>query len=867
MYKNYNSLSAGRDACLKKCIGKSDGVPPFGGSTSFISFQKWLFSFLLIVFVSFFSNAQTTVINGTIDGSFEGANFAADGWSVYQGATPGFNNFAIGNQAAIGFAPTNGTRGVFVTNNGTSRGYAHIATTGGWAWIHKDVTLNAGETVASMTMDLFGNPGDAGYDGIVVAVSETNFLPLITTGGTGAITASSVPGMTFATTATANGFIEDGNYSVATSRTFNFPGSALGNATASSTRRIWIGWRNDVSGGNLTTPMSFDRVNMITAAPATFAATAVGGLWSSPATWAGGVVPAPGNNISIPAGSIVTVDQVTSYGDLAVNGTVQWASTALAMNLSGNLTINSGGKFLAYTSGGGTVQVNIGGNFTNDGYANFLIAGLTFNGAGSTLGGSGVFQGSGSEGIIRGLTFANLGSNTIATSQSLVVTQAFALTAGSLNTGGKLRLDNTVHSYGTAFNLGVESLAVNNMGTLYSVAPVVFGVSVTQYANLLAATVGTRYVSGNNVYLCTAGGTFNATPPTSTAASTFTTSGPTLLYIGTVGTLGNPFQVTAVAVGTQYFYGGNLYTCTVAGLPSAANPPIHTSGTASSGAATFRYVGTPATATVNYDATTQTVRTLTLTSRGSGYSSTPSVAFSVGVAGGAGSGAAAIAVFFQQVSGNTAGVTFSKGGGTTLSGGLPINSDQGTSVATTNPQASTGVGNISTTNGGNNYTVAPVVGFALPPALNLVTAAGTGFTSAPTITVTGGNLVSGTALTTFNFTITVNQGMVESVHLNTGTTATYSTLPTLSFTGGGGSGATLAFPAGCLPTATANIGSNGQLTSFTMTNAGFGYAGNAPAVGVGTTSGTANGGTFTTVATAPVARIALYNFTYLTPEN
>jgi hypothetical protein len=54
--------------------------------------------------------------------------------------------------------------------------------------------------------------------------------------------------------------------------------------------------------------------------------------------------------------------------------------------------------------------------------------------------------------------------------------------------------------------------------------------------------------------------------------------------------------------------------------------------------------------------------------------------------------------------------------------------------------------------------------------------------------------------------------------------------------------------------------STGGVESITVTNPGFGYVA-VPTVGVGTVSGSATGGTFTTVATAPTARVALYNYT------
>ena len=601
--------------------------------------------------------------------------------------------------------------------------------------------------------------------------------------------------------------------------------------------------------------------------PNTATATVNGGLWSSPATWASGVVPNAGSSVVIPSGSIVVVDQITSIVSLSVSGILQWNATANAMTVFANITVNSGGKFLPFTTvAGGTTSatINVGGDFINNGYCNFAAgtttAGLlNFNGSqqasslAQTLGGTGVFEGNGVKGIIRSLFFQTTGSSTINTTQDLI-TYSLAHTGGSLNTNGKITIDNTAQCYGQAINTQVANVTMTNMGTGYNVAPVVFSSAVVPYANLLAATLGTRYFYGNDVYLCTAGGTFNATPPTSTASTTFTTSGPTLIWIGTLGTIGTNVPYSgALSLTTNYFYGNNLYQAIVATATTIM--PTHTSGVVGN----FRYLGSVAKVAVNYDPTTLTVRSLTLTNSGSGYSSSaaPGLVFSVGVTGGLGSGAAATPNILYALNGPLNSLAQKSGGAATLNGGLTINSDAGAGSLTVDPQASSGVGNISTTYGGLNYSVAPTVGFAGPTAINLVTNAGSGYTVAPTITVTGGTLVSGTALATTNFTITLNQGKVVSVYLNASTTATYSVPPTLAFSSGT---ATLAFPAGCWPAATASIGSNGQITNFTMTNSGFGYV-IAPTVGVGTVSGTALGGTFTTVATAPTARVALYNLT------
>ncbi|WP_396217110.1 beta strand repeat-containing protein, partial [Flavobacterium sp.] len=615
----------------------------------------------------------------------------------------------------------------------------------------------------------------------------------------------------------------------------------------------WMVVPTSTAGGPTSCPVfSFTVV-----APATFTTTAGGGLWSNAATWVGGVVPPAGNDVSIPAGSIVTVDQVTSYKNLTVSGTLQWAATTRIMTLSGNLVINNGGSFLPYITTGTGQTINVAGNFQNDGYANLAMGStaINFNGTGSTLSGSGTFQGDGAKGIIRNLAFLNTGSNAITTTQNLIVTSSLTHTAGSLNTNGKLTIDNTAQVYGLPLNTQVANIAVTNMGTAYSVAPIVFGTTLTHWVANITGTLATRYVSGNNVYVCI-GGNIGATAPAHTTGVV-----DNLLWLGTVGTLGNPYPFNAASVvGTQYFYGDNLYVATVANtaaVNTAAAVPVHTSGILNN----YLYVGSVAKVSVNYDATSQTVRSLTLTNAGSGYASAPSIAFTNGVAG-TGSGLAATVVYIQQVAGFTNSTFQKSGGAATISGGLTINSDQGTSAATANVQASSGVGAISTTNGGVNYTVEPKVGFSGPTALNLVTNGGSGFTgtSAPTVAITGGTQpLGGTAYIATDFAVTVNNGKVVSVYL-TNTTKTYITPPTLTLTGGGGTGATLEFPAGCWPAATAVIGANRQITNFMVTNPGFGYV-VAPTVAVGNASATPTGGTYTTAITAPTARIALYNLT------
>ncbi|MEI6312383.1 MAG: fibronectin type III domain-containing protein [Bacteroidota bacterium] len=579
-----------------------------------------------------------------------------------------------------------------------------------------------------------------------------------------------------------------------------------------------------------------------TAPPAAYTSTTLGGLWSSTATWVGGIVPPSANDVVIVAGAIVTVDQAMNYNNLTINGSLRWNGTVNNLNLTGNLTIGSSGSFLPYTTAAtpAAIATTITGDFINNGFANMSLSTVTFNRVSgtSTLGGTGTFTvDQNNKGMFAAILIGNAGTLNIATSQNLVCRAAFA-NLGIVNPGGKLSFDQTSVVYGQAFNLQVASVAVTAMGTLYTAAPVATCTGAQRWVASTAVTAGQIRFSGTNVYTASVGGTTSITAPTHTSG-TATDGTVTWLWVGNTGTIGAAFQTTAPTVGNMYFYGNRLYVCTVTGTPSAAAPPVHTSGTVASGTASYRYVGTPASCSVNYDATTQTVRSLTLTSAGSGYSTAPAIL--IAPVNASGSGAAATAVIFTLV-GNAASGIFNCqiGSGSSLSGPISaINNSQG-------------VNSISLATGGVNYTVAPLIGIGFPTSQNLVTAGGSGYTTAPIVAISGGSTVTGFSNPTF--TVTVNQGKVVSVYVATAGSG-WLTAPTLTLTGGGGSGATCAFPAGCLATATANIGSNGQITGFTITNPGSGYIATSPTCVVA-------GGTFTTAAATPVARVGSYGVNY-----
>jgi hypothetical protein len=151
---------------------------------------------------------------------------------------------------------------------------------------------------------------------------------------------------------------------------------------------------------------------------------------------------------------------------------------------------------------------------------------------------------------------------------------------------------------------------------------------------------------------------------------------------------------------------------------------------------------------------------------------------------------------------------------------------------------------MNVTNGGSGYTVAPTVTIGPPTAANGGACTGTCTTATAHVTVSNGVITgividnggAGYRQTAANIPVTITPAKrVVSITVNQGG-AGYVTAPTVTLSGGGGTGAT----------ATANL-SSGAVTSFTVTNGGSGYT-SAPTVWL---SGLYNTGvTAVSVATA-----------------
>jgi hypothetical protein len=138
---------------------------------------------------------------------------------------------------------------------------------------------------------------------------------------------------------------------------------------------------------------------------AAISSTAPGGLWSSPSTWVGGVVPGAGDDVTISVGSAVVIDTNVTVANLTVGPDVSFNSgvltfdpaTARSLTVNGDLTVSGLGILSTPTTGTVTTHtITVGGSLTNNGKldlstnSNLAGAGLVFTGASNnTFGGDG----------------------------------------------------------------------------------------------------------------------------------------------------------------------------------------------------------------------------------------------------------------------------------------------------------------------------------------------------------------------------------------------------------------------------------------------------------------------------------------------
>lgn len=113
---------------------------------------------------------STTLISPTGDGGFEnGATFAANGWTLVNGAT---NQWFVGSVGT----PSAGTNSAYISDNAAGTTYNYINTAASTVHFYRDVTFPAGQTNINLSFK-WKVQGESSYDYVTVFSVPTSVTP------------------------------------------------------------------------------------------------------------------------------------------------------------------------------------------------------------------------------------------------------------------------------------------------------------------------------------------------------------------------------------------------------------------------------------------------------------------------------------------------------------------------------------------------------------------------------------------------------------------------------------------------------------------------------------------------------------------
>jgi len=350
----------------------------------------------------------------------------------------------------------------------------------------------------------------------------------------------------------------------------------------------------------------------------------------------------------------------------------------------------------------------------------------------------------------------------------------------------------------------VASLSILNPGAGY-IPLITFsggggtGAAAIAIINLSGAVTGVTITSGGSNYTSAPTVAFtNVTAPRVRATGTAVVTGGVVTGIN-VGTAGDFRPTVTVQTATG---GGTTSTGWIATLATTGEVATITGGNAGNYLPTLAFTGgggSSATATCTVDSTGG-IAAVTVTG-GSAYTSEPTLTITAKVTD---STAADLIIHLGTETAKCA-----VWGGTTLGGKWVKREVADAGHALTSIEVVHG-GNylptVTISDGGGTGATATVTGFSADGKVTAISvgAGGTGYTSAPTVTITGRNGGSGATATA-----TVSGGAVTGITV----VLQGDYLPTLSITGGSGAGAT----------ATVALNSSGAISGVTLTAAGSGF--------------------------------------------
>lgn len=337
-------------------------------------------------FIGLLGFAQTVLVDPNQGGGFElGTSFAANGWTVSNSVN---NPWVVGS--AVTGAPFSGNTAYVSADGGTTNSYIDVNNCVNYFW--RDVTVPAGETKIRLSFN-WAQQGESSWDIWQVFTAPTSVNPTAAAAHPGSGT-NNVPASIAGATYVANGSLIAGIQTT----TVYLPPSLAG-----TTFRLIFSWKNEV--GATQPPAAIDNISLTSQLPGTFISIATGN-WSTPTTWDANAIPSPVDFVTVSTGHVVTIDGA-GFGaaDLIVNGTLAYGTVPTTFNVTGNLTVNTGGILNIFNGTTGKT-LTVAKNIINDGTIDASVGTTTLTLNGSTpqsVSGIGAFN----TNVIRSLVFSN----------------------------------------------------------------------------------------------------------------------------------------------------------------------------------------------------------------------------------------------------------------------------------------------------------------------------------------------------------------------------------------------------------------------------------------------------------------------------
>ena len=347
-----------------------------------------------------------------------------------------------------------------------------------------------------------------------------------------------------------------------------------------------------VTEGALSLPTSG---SVTTGAPGTIVSTAVGGSWSMPATWAGGIVPGPTDNVTIADGALVTIDTAAVALNVFVGSggaaaeLVFDAGVARSLTVGADVRIQANGRLASAAAGTVTTHaLVVGGSVVNEGQLDFSTNADTA-GAIVTFGAGAMdvnFAGNGAVTDVRAITIAKGVQQTVVTLNPVnftvrgaavdSATAAFlTLTSGTFRIGGTFAMTNRLFSVAAYSIPAAAGLWLDNPN--FTVAALNGSPTTTGLLRVSAGTYNVGTGAGNSMgagagarFMIEGGALVIAGRLQSTAVVNYTQSGG-FVHVCTVGNAAGTACFGLTAAGSTFDFAGGAVVLVI---PSTAGTPL-----------------------------------------------------------------------------------------------------------------------------------------------------------------------------------------------------------------------------------------------------------------------------------------------------